>query len=445
MSLNSKSLCVRDDNTTSSWVTALMSNSSTLSSRINNIGAQGGSGTNVCGGLAKGWEILEGSGNHMDVENNLRYLVLLSDGDNNYYGQYTYQSTPYVSPHTYQGLPCQPPSSCSNVGGESNSSSAPCHNGIDTKTTTSTSTETVVIASDDFDDSSSFNGGTGWSSSSWSTNSTQASLQTSSSPKGTRHVRLIQTSSSNDGQIQRTLSTTDRTNVEVEFYAKRSSSANESTDRLYVEVSTNGSSWTTLGWYAGASASGSEGTLSTSYRSSAYSLDLPSSFENRGTVYLRFRSSVDNNSSDQIFVDSVTVKGTKTSTTSVTEPDPNPENGYQNGQDGSPVGCSTARPRERQMDMLTWAMAKAIEADGVEIYVVGFGTCSPDSTVYTDAQCDAQIGNSDSDDTADERLLKCIASSTGGYNDHYFYAGSATELPTILTQIARQIGHRLIE
>jgi hypothetical protein len=120
--------------------------------------------------------------------------------------------------------------------------------------------------------------------------------------------------------------------------------------------------------------------------------------------------------------------------------------GFQNGHNGSPSGCSTAVKRERQLDMQTWALTKAIKADNVIIYVVAFGTCDPDDDiVYTTAQCDAQIGNTDHDNTADERLAKCIASSTPGTNDHYYYAAEAEDLPSIFTQIAQQIAHRLIE
>jgi hypothetical protein len=108
-------------------------------------------------------------------------------------------------------------------------------------------------------------------------------------------------------------------------------------------------------------------------------------------------------------------------------------------------------------------MSRAIKLDGVEIFVVAFGTCNgSNATVYNNsvaAQCNpiaqispaavpspaGPIGNTDDDNTADNRLLKCIASSTVGTNDHYFYAASATDLPNIFTTIAAQIAHRLVE
>jgi hypothetical protein len=108
--------------------------------------------------------------------------------------------------------------------------------------------------------------------------------------------------------------------------------------------------------------------------------------------------------------------------------------------------CGTSYKRERQLDKQTWDVAKAIEADGVEIFVVAFGVCSSNSTTYTQAQCnDGRIGNTDSDTTADQRLLKCIASSAAGTNDHYYFATSASQIGTIFTAIATQIAHRLIE
>jgi hypothetical protein len=130
--------------------------------------------------------------------------------------------------------------------------------------------------------------------------------------------------------------------------------------------------------------------------------------------------------------------------------DPTDDNGYTSG------GCDSDGHQSDnpalELDVLTWELAKAMEDDGIEIYVVGFGVCDPEAwpgaPYYTDAQCDAQIGDSGSsnhDDIADERLLKCIASSSAGTNDHYFWAEDADDLPAIFSTIAFQIGHRLIE
>jgi hypothetical protein len=54
------------------------------------------------------------------------------------------------------------------------------------------------------------------------------------------------------------------------------------------------------------------------------------------------------------------------------------------------------------------------------------------------------IGGTAGDTTADRNLLKCIATQ-GTANSHYFEVPSATDLPDVFGQIARQIAFRLIE
>jgi hypothetical protein len=123
-----------------------------------------------------------------------------------------------------------------------------------------------------------------------------------------------------------------------------------------------------------------------------------------------------------------------------------PDTSPSNSDEHTDTDCRDAQTREKQIDKETWALAKEMEADGIEIYVVGFGVCGHDEgPVYTDAQCDAQIGNNDHDNTADERLDKCIETSTAGKNDHYFRSTGAIDLPNIFSQIAAQLAHRLIE
>jgi len=217
---NTSGLCVNYDNET----TYLSSDSSLLSSRISNITATGGSGTNVCGGMFMGMDILDGPNNHLTEEGNKRYMVLLSDGDNTY-NNYSYQNSP-TSPYAE----CRP----------------------------------------------------------------------NSTPQ-------------NDDQ----------------------------------------------------------------------------------------------------YVDS---------------------------------NCRSAQLREKEIDIKSWALVQDIEDEDVEIFVVGFGVCDHDANpLYTDAQCNSQIGNNDHDNTADERLLKCIASSSAGSNDHYYWASSDEDLESIFVSIANQIAHRLIE
>jgi len=108
--------------------------------------------------------------------------------------------------------------------------------------------------------------------------------------------------------------------------------------------------------------------------------------------------------------------------------------------------CRSAQTRERQLDTKTKALADQLKSQGVEIYVVGFGICGTNnpSQLPTTSYCNG-IGNSDHDNTADRRLLKCIASSTPGTNDHYFEAPSAEDLPDVFSQIAREIAFRLIK
>jgi hypothetical protein len=151
-----------------------------------------------------------------------------------------------------------------------------------------------------------------------------------------------------------------------------------------------------------------------------------------------------NNTSKMFYVDTI----------SITTGNSGSSDGYLNGASPNFDCDETPGKRERQMDMLTWAMAKAAEAENIEVFAVGFGVCDPDNTgtlgsasnpTYTQAQCEAQIGNTDDDDIGDERLLKCLASSTDNTNDHYFYAANASALPTIFTTIAQQIAHRLVE
>jgi hypothetical protein len=102
--------------------------------------------------------------------------------------------------------------------------------------------------------------------------------------------------------------------------------------------------------------------------------------------------------------------------------------------------------REMSMDTKTKTLATTLKNSGVEIYVVGFGVCGTNdpNQFPTTSYCNG-IGNSNYDSVADRRLLKCIASSTTGTNDHYFEVTTASQLPDVFGQIARQIGFRLIQ
>ncbi len=118
-------------------------------------------------------------------------------------------------------------------------------------------------------------------------------------------------------------------------------------------------------------------------------------------------------------------------------PSYNPSNSDPN----TGTGCYSGQTRSTQLDALTLQEAETIKASGIKIYVVGFEVCGTDNgATFTQAQCDSQVGNGDSDNTADRRLLKCVASSKSGTNDHYWETSDASELPGIFQTIAKQIG-----
>jgi hypothetical protein len=296
-------------------------------------------------------------------------------------------------------------------------------------------TPEYTVASDNFDGSGTScpsglgsSGGTGaWSSGGWTLSSTNAPTFTTSS--GTYNDTNCAAHIVSDGWMCRAIDLSSLTTATLRYYSRYSSW--ESGDDAFVEVNTSsctaGSGWTTLCQHT-AGTNVCTGTTRTTYDNFSASL---ASYVG-GTVYIRFRGSM-GDTSDHFYVDTIDIRSG----------DSGPTDGYVNGDDNS-TSCGSSVRRERQLDMLTWEAAKAMEAEGVEIFVVAFGVCSSNSTVYTQAQCDSQIGNTDNDNTADQRLLKCMASSFTD-NDHYYYATSASDLSVIFTAIANQIAHRLIE
>jgi len=110
------------------------------------------------------------------------------------------------------------------------------------------------------------------------------------------------------------------------------------------------------------------------------------------------------------------------------------------------TSCRSAQTRERQLDTKTKTLVDTMKANGVEVYVVGLGVCGTNNvTQYATTSYCSGIGNTNNDSTADRRLLKCIASSTSGTNDHYFEVATASDLPDTFAKIARLIGFRLIQ
>lgn len=106
------------------------------------------------------------------------------------------------------------------------------------------------------------------------------------------------------------------------------------------------------------------------------------------------------------------------------------------------TACRSAQTRERELDDKTYDMAQEIEDGGVEIYVVAFGVCGSANNNLCNT---GMIGGTSHDNTADRNLLKCVASSASGTNDHYYAVDLATELPEVFQQIAGAIAFRLIE
>jgi Mg-chelatase subunit ChlD len=105
------------------------------------------------------------------------------------------------------------------------------------------------------------------------------------------------------------------------------------------------------------------------------------------------------------------------------------------------TSCSSTEAPEADLDRKTYQLAQAIKAMGIEIYVVGLGVCGSAGS----ATCNPSAIGVGHDNTADRNLLKCIASSKPGTNDHYFETNDPTQLTTIFENIGREIAFRLVE
>ena len=460
------------------WVENLSSSNSTLDSILSNIqtASGGGSvGTNVCTGLAMGWNIISGTGNHNDdilYPDNQQFLILLSDGDNYYPGNNTYQD-PYYTSGAYNSsssptgttvgatvYPCQPIDDSGSSNGSpcpspwnspSISSTYPCYKGVFSPVT--------EIAQDNFDGSGSScptnwtttGSGSGAWVGAWVISSSPAPSaigNTSSANDTSCHIRLRGTAS-----ICRAVDLSSVPGATLRYSALEDSW--EGSETTYVEVSSNSNACSAgTGFNTIETITDSE--IGGSYNDFSESLD---SYVGQ-VVYIRFRGNMDSASYDGIYLDTIQVQGGSTGSSS----------GYLNGSDNSsPTNCNVQqKPRERQLDVRTLALANAIKAQGVEIYVVAFAggvaNCYLDPEV-TGVNFDSNntsncglitdnaaypVGASGPDGSTDPtwpnpnyRLLQCISSSIDG--DHYFYAADADELQGIFTTIATQIAHRLIE
>ncbi|HYM16573.1 MAG TPA: pilus assembly protein TadG-related protein [Dehalococcoidia bacterium] len=105
----------------------------------------------------------------------------------------------------------------------------------------------------------------------------------------------------------------------------------------------------------------------------------------------------------------------------------------------------TAEAHQRQVDTETVTEANSLKAAGVEIYIVGLGVCGTEDGQLPSAAYCASIGNIDPSTIAAQRLLKCIASSSAGTNDHYYTTSDPTQLSGIFGKIAQNIAFRLIK
>ncbi len=109
---------------------------------------------------------------------------------------------------------------------------------------------------------------------------------------------------------------------------------------------------------------------------------------------------------------------------------------------------NNTQTQEGKVDTLSQTEATTLKNAGVEIYVIAFSLCGG-IPANNSALCNtATIGLTGAgypDSTADRNLLKCVAASSGGTNDHYFETATASELPGIFSTIAQQISFRLIQ
>jgi len=111
--------------------------------------------------------------------------------------------------------------------------------------------------------------------------------------------------------------------------------------------------------------------------------------------------------------------------------------------------------QERRLDILTMTRVEQLKAAGVQVYFVAFGMCGTEdgqfpsssgycTTNYTSSNT-GEIGSASPDTVVDQKIGKCMASSSDGTNDHFFRATTAEDLPGIFQQIAQQIAFRLIK
>jgi Flp pilus assembly protein TadG len=112
-----------------------------------------------------------------------------------------------------------------------------------------------------------------------------------------------------------------------------------------------------------------------------------------------------------------------------------------------PVGTSSSHTedqRDKDLDTKTWSrVTTALEPASIEIYVVGLSVAGSSNNNFCDTSMIGNLAHADS--TSDRNLLKCIASSDSGTNNHYFETSDSSELEEIFQSIAGEVGFRLLE
>jgi minor extracellular protease Epr len=138
-------------------------------------------------------------------------------------------------------------------------------------------------------ESGSWSGGSGWTSA-WTRSGSTPSIITTAGPQaGSRHLRLR-----SNGTVTRTLSLASHTDPVLRFWAKAQSW--EGNDGARVQVSSNGSTWTTLKTFTTSDANNV-------YKQYEVSL---AAFKGAGAVYLRFQGTM-GDTSDFFYVDSIEI------------------------------------------------------------------------------------------------------------------------------------------
>jgi hypothetical protein len=107
---------------------------------------------------------------------------------------------------------------------------------------------------------------------------------------------------------------------------------------------------------------------------------------------------------------------------------------------------SDTQSQEGKVDGLTYDLAETLKSQDIEVYVIAFGVCGgTESSGLCDAGEIGHTGGAHPDSEADRNLLKCIASSAAGTNDHYFESPTAEDLPEVFGEVARALTLRLVE